>query len=207
MAIPIIVNDLTLLLASASARRSALLTQLGIPHEIVAADIDETPLDGESPEVLVVRLARLKAARGARLHGDTTGRAVLGADTVVVVDGRILGKPRDAAEAAAMLGLLSGRAHRVLSGVALAAGGAVQTRLSESTVVFRALSAREIAAYWASGEPHDKAGGYAVQGLAARFICRLEGSYSGVMGLPLYETAELLAAAGLLPALEGADDR
>ncbi len=100
-----------------------------------------------------------------------------------------------------MLGMLSGRSHRVLSGVALLAGDALQTRLSESAVTFRPLSAQEIAAYRASGEPLDKAGGYAVQGLAARFISRLEGSYSGVMGLPLYETAELLAAAGLLPAL------
>ena len=184
-------------LASASPRRSALLTQLGVAHEIVAADVDETPLAAERPEALVVRLARLKAERG----GADSARPSLGADTVVCIDERVLGKPRDADEAAAMLRMLSGRDHRVLSGVALFAGGAVRTALSESTVRFRELTAAEIADYWASGEPRDKAGAYAIQGLAARFIERLEGSYSGVMGLPLYETARLLDAARLLPPL------
>jgi nucleoside triphosphate pyrophosphatase len=184
-------------LASASPRRSALLSQLGVAHEVTAADVDESPLAGEAPEGLVVRLAGLKAERGAR--GDS--RPALGADTVVCIDGRVLGKPRDADDAACMLKLLSGRGHRVLSGVALFTGEGVRTALSVSTVVFRTLAAREIEDYWASGEPRDKAGAYAVQGLAARFIARLEGSYSGVMGLPLYETATLLQAAGLLPPL------
>src|SRR4051812_43323006 len=161
-------------LASASPRRSALLTQLGVAHTVVAADVDETALAGESPEALVVRLARLKAERGA-----AGGRyAALGADTVVCIDDRILGKPRDATDGAAMLRLLSGRQHRVLSGVALAAGDVVRSAVSASTVRFRALTEAEIASYWASGEPRDKAGAYAVQGLAARFIERLEGSYS-----------------------------
>lgn len=189
--------DTLLRLASASPRRSALLTQLGVAHEIVGADVDETALPAERPEALVVRLARLKAERG----GEGGTRPSLGADTIVCIDKRVLGKPRDADEAAAMLRMLSGRDHRVLSGVALLAGGTVRTALSASTVRFRALTAAEIADYWASGEPRDKAGAYAIQGLAARFIERLEGSYSGVMGLPLFETARLLDAARLLPPL------
>jgi septum formation protein len=190
----------TLVLASASPRRSALLTQLGVPHEIAVGDVDETVLPDEAPDVLVVRLARLKAQHVASMRGAHT-LPVLGADTVVAVDGRILGKPRNAEEAFTMLALLSGRSHRVLSGVALVRGDDIQSRLSVSVVTFRSLGRDEIASYWASGEPHDKAGAYAVQGLAARFIARLEGSYSGVMGLPLFETAELLATAGLLPSL------
>lgn len=184
-----------LLLASASPRRSALLAQIGVDHEAAPAEVDETPLPGEAPDALALRLARAKAeAVAARREG----RAVLAADTVVTLDGTILGKPADARDAARMLGALSGRAHEVHTGVALAAGGAVHTRLSTSTVRFRPLAADEIDAYWATGEPRDKAGAYAIQGYAAVFISRLEGSYSGVMGLPLFETAELLSAAGLL---------
>jgi septum formation protein len=186
-----------LLLASASPRRSALLTQIGVVHEVLPAQVDETVLPDESAEALVVRLAGLKARHGAARRAAGDGRPVLGADTVVVVDDRILGKPRDATDGASMLRQLSGRSHRVLSGVALAHAGAVRTALSISTVSFRALDAAEIAAYWASGEPRDKAGAYAIQGRAARFVTHLAGSYSGVMGLPLYETAELLTAAGL----------
>lgn len=194
---------MTLLLASASPRRSALLTQLGVPHEIAVGDVDETARSDETPEALVVRLARLKAQHVASLRGARVGSplAVLGADTVVAVEGRILGKPQGSDDAVAMLQLLSGRTHRVLSGVALVRGDEIHARLSVSEVTFRALGDDEILSYWASGEPRDKAGAYAVQGLAARFIARLEGSYSGVMGLPLFETAELLAAAGLLPPL------
>jgi len=187
-------------LASASPRRSALLRQLGVAHDVAAADVDETPSPAERPEALVVRLAKLKAEQGAR----DAGRPALGADTIVSIDGRILGKPRDAADGMAMLELLSGRDHRVLSGVALAWNGKVRTALSASTVRFRVLTVDEISNYWASSEPHDKAGAYAVQGLAARFIARLEGSYSGVMGLPLFETATLLEEAGLLPPLGAA---
>lgn len=204
MATLITVNEpAPLLLASASPRRSALLTQLGVAHRILATEVDESALPAERPEALVLRLARLKAERGA----GGGALASLGADTIVCVDERVLGKPRDAAEAAAMLELLSGREHRVLSGVALAARGAVRTALSASTVRFRTLTAAEIDGYWASGEPRDKAGAYAIQGLAARFIERLEGSYSGVMGLPLYETAALLQAAGLLPPLAAGGGR
>jgi septum formation protein len=188
-----------LLLASASPRRSALLTQLGVPHAVTVADVDETPRPGEAPETLVLRLAAAKAERGAA----GGGMPALGADTVVCVDDLILGKPLDGEDAARMLRLLSGREHRVLSGVALAAAGRTRTALSASIVTFRVLTEPEIAAYWASGEPRDKAGAYAVQGLAARFIAHLDGSYSGVMGLPLFETAALLQDAGMLPPLEG----
>lgn len=195
-----------LLLASASPRRSALLTQIGVPHEIVPTTVDETVRPGEPPEALVLRLARAKALAGvtagvmAEARAGAAGRPALGADTVVALGEHIFGKPRDAADAAAILGALSGRAHRVCSGVALAHGGRVATRLSETVVHFRALTRAEIDDYWASGEPQDKAGAYAVQGRAAVFIARIEGSYSGVMGLPVFETAELLAEAGLLPA-------
>ena len=130
------------------------------------------------------------------------GLPVLAADTSVVVDGRVLGKPQDAAGARAMLGWLSGREHEVLTAVALARGGIVRTRLSSSRVRFRQLRAAEIDAYWATGEPLDKAGGYAIQGYGAAFVQRIEGSYSGVVGLPLFETAELLAEAGV-PVWEG----
>jgi septum formation protein len=184
-----------LLLASASPRRSALLTQIGVAHEIVPTTVDESVRPGEPPEALVLRLARAKAVAGA-----VGGRPALGADTVVALGEHLFGKPRDAADAAAILGALSGRAHRVCSGVALAHGGRVATRLSETVVHFRALTRAEIDDYSASGEPQDKAGAYAVQGRAAVFIARIEGSYSGVMGLPVFETAELLAEAGLLPA-------
>jgi septum formation protein len=184
-----------LLLASASPRRSALLAQIGVPHDTAPADVDETPLAGEAPETLVLRLARLKALAAAAA---APARPVLAADTVVTLDGAILGKPADAADAARMLGALSGRTHSVHTGIALARGGELQTRLSTSVVEFRTLAREEIDAYWATGEPRDKAGAYAIQGLAAVFISRVAGSYSGVMGLPLFETAELLSGAGLL---------
>lgn len=194
MAIRIIASDM-LLLASASPRRSALLTQIGRAHAIAATDVDERVLPGEAPAALVVRLARAKASAGAAARPEAS--AVIGADTVVALDDRVFGKPRDAHDGAAMLRALSGRTHTVWSGVAVACRGELEHRLSESHVRFRALDEAEIAAYWETGEPRDKAGAYAVQGLAAAFIVRLEGSYSGVMGLPLYETSELLARRGL----------
>ncbi len=186
-------------LASASPRRAELLTQIGVTYEVVAAAVDESLRPGEAPEVYVVRLALAKARAG---HAARSGRPVLGADTAVVADGLILGKPRDRADALGMLARLSGQTHHVYTGVALVdCDGEAHTRLSVSSVTFRALSEQERAAYWASGEPADKAGGYAVQGLGALFIERLEGSYSGVMGLPLFETAELLQACAI-PLLE-----
>ena len=186
-----------LLLASASPRRSALLTQIGVAHRVHATEIDETPRPGEAATALVERLARGKAAAGRTQAG---GLPVLGADTEVVLDGRVFGKPRDAADAVAMLLALAGREHQVLSAVALAtADGRVQSLLSESRVRMRDITPEEAQAYWASGEPRGKAGGYAIQGLAAVFISALSGSFSGVMGLPLYETAQLLGAAGIVP--------
>lgn len=183
-----------LLLASRSPRRQALLAQIGVRFRTVAIDIDETPGARESPADFVCRLALEKAETGRRHCG--TSAAVLGADTTVVVDGDMLGKPRDAAHAEAMLERLSGRGHHVFTGVALTIK-ATELRLSESRVWFRPTTARERAAYCATGEPLDKAGGYAIQGLAAVFVSRLEGSFSGVTGLPLFETAELLSGAGI----------
>jgi septum formation protein len=183
-----------LCLASASPRRRALLAQIGVPHTVVSADIDEAVMAGETPAAYVVRLAQAKA--GAVL-AHCGGLPVLAADTTVVVGETICGKPKDQADAAAMLGRLAGRSHRVLTAVALIAPQGSNSRLSVSEVRLRALSAAEIRAYWESGEPRDKAGGYAVQGLGAAFIEHLSGSYSGVMGLPLFETAQLLSAAGL----------
>ncbi len=185
-----------LVLASTSPRRRELLSQLGLEFEVLAVAVDEQPLPGELAADHVCRLALAKARAGV---AHSPAACVLGADTVVVVEGDILGKPQDANDAAAMLRRLSGRTHAVLSGVACVHGGAHQVRLSESRVSIRPLAAAEIAAYCATGDPLDKAGAYAIQGRAAAFIRHLEGSYSGVMGLPLYETAELLAAAGVLP--------
>ena len=178
-----------LLLASASPRRSALLTQIGVAHRVRAIGIDETPRPAEDPVALVRRLAAAKAAAGLPL---AAGLPVLGADTEVVLDGRVFGKPRDAADCEAMLLALAGREHRVLSAVALQFGERRLLDVSDSLVQFRAISDEEIARYIASGEPMGKAGAYAIQGRAAEFVANLNGSYSGVMGLPLFETADLL---------------
>ncbi|MEP7312178.1 MAG: nucleoside triphosphate pyrophosphatase [Pseudomonadota bacterium] len=184
-----------LLLASASPRRSALLAQIGLPHRVHATEVDESPLPAEAPESLVARLALAKTRAGVAAAG---GLPVLGADTIVVLDGRVLNKPRDAAEAAEMLMSLGGRTHAVLSAVALQdAGGAIRTALASSRVTLRAIAPVEALRYWDSGEPRDKAGGYAIQGYGAVFIRELTGSYSGVMGLPLFETAALLREAGI----------
>lgn len=181
-------------LASVSPRRRELLSQIGVPHTVVGAHIDETAHSGELPRDYVLRMARQKALtvreRGERLP-------VLAADTTVVLDDVIYGKPRDRADGIDMLGRLSARTHEVLTAVAVADARGVDLRLSVSTVRFRGLTPEECAAYWDTGEPRDKAGGYAVQGAAAVFIESLSGSYSGVMGLPLFETAELLRAAGV----------
>ncbi len=184
-----------LILASASPRRQALLKQVGIAFRQQVAEIDEVPLDNEAAEDYVMRLA-LEKARAVRQHSVTDGLPVLGADTAVVIDGRLLGKPESLAHARHMLQLLSGREHRVMSAVALVRSReAVQ--ISVSRVWFRPLSENEIDAYWRTGEPQDKAGAYAIQGVGAIFIERLEGSYTGVMGLPLYETGQLLQDFGI----------
>lgn len=183
-------------LASASPRRRQLLEQLGLRFEVLAVDLDETPYPGEAAADYVRRLAGAKAEAAAARLGDPAVR-VLGADTAVVLDGAILGKPRYRADGLATLARLSGRRHQVLSALALWQGGRLHTALSSSEVSFRDISAEEARSYWDSGEPADKAGGYAIQGLGAVFVVRLEGSYSGVMGLPLFETAELLRKVGV----------
>jgi septum formation protein len=183
-------------LASASPRRQALLTQIGIGYTLLHAGVDESLRPGESAGDYVRRVALEKVRAGRVLLAGDAGSPVLGADTAVVVDGRIMGKPRDRDEGIDMLLTLSGRSHQVLSAVALSAGREA-VRVSESRVTFRTLTQGQCAAYWDTGEPRDKAGGYAIQGRAAVFVSRLEGSYSGVMGLPLYETAELLREFGI----------
>ena len=191
-----------LVLASASPRRHELLLQIGVAHRVLPLDLDESRLPGETAEAYVRRVALDKARAG---HA-RTGGWVLGADTTVVVDGEPLGKPRDRDDALAMLARLAGREHRVLSAVALVTPSAEGVRLSVSRVRFRAIPPDEALAYWQSGEPADKAGGYAIQGRGALFVESLDGSYSGVMGLPLFETGELLRALGH-PALSVARGR
>lgn len=188
-----------LILASASPRRVELLRQLGVPHVVRAADIDERRLSGEAVSDCVLRLARAKAtvAREALPEAQRAATCVLGADTAVVLDDEMLGKPHTREPALAMLRRLSGREHRVLTGIALWSAGGCEVALSDSCVRFRTLEEGECERYWHSGEPQDKAGAYAIQGRAAAFIAELRGSYSGVMGLPLFETAELLRRAGV----------
>jgi septum formation protein len=184
-------------LASASPRRSALLDQIGVPHRVQPVDVDETARSGEPADQYVQRLAVLKAETlWQKLAAGCAGAAVLGADTAVVLDDEILGKPRDEQDCLRMLKLLSARTHHVFTAVALRASDGCQSRVNVSEVTFRKLADDEIQRYWRSGEPADKAGGYAVQGRAALFIERIAGSYSGIMGLPLFETGELLAAVG-----------
>lgn len=192
-----------LYLASQSPRRLELLRQIGLMPTVLrdgshSLEDDESVLPGEVPSDYVLRLARAKALAGedVRRSHNLADWPILAADTTVTLGGRILGKPTDAAEAAAMLRAYSGRTHEVLTGVAVSCHGRLEVALSQSTVTFRALAEEEITAYVASGEPFDKAGGYGIQGLAAVFIAQLAGSYSGVMGLPLYETAALLREVG-----------
>lgn len=201
-------SDKPIYLASRSPRRRELLRQIGVSFEIIPlreaprhpADVDETPRTGETPDAYVLRVAREKAraaaniARARRL----ATRPVLAADTTVVCDDAILGKPENAAAAARMLESLAGREHRVLTAIAVASGDDIVTRVSASRVWFRALAPAEIRRYVATGESTDKAGAYAVQGRAAAFITRIEGSYSGIMGLPLAETADLLRSHGIV---------
>ncbi|MDH4049695.1 MAG: Maf family nucleotide pyrophosphatase [Gammaproteobacteria bacterium] len=180
-------------LASSSPRRREILDSLGLVYSWAATDIDESPLAGELAEAMVLRLAAAKArAAGVR---DVT--AILGADTAVVCGDRVLGKPASVDEAMEMLRNLSGQVHRVLTGVAVLAAGDTQTALSDTRVRFREIGQREIVAYCRSGEFEGKAGAYAIQGLAGMFVESLHGSYSGVVGLPVFETAALLRAAGL----------
>ena len=185
-------------LASASPRRRELLRQLGVEFEAMPSNILEVRRAGESPADYVLRVARDKARYVAKLVNERGLPAlpVLGADTEVVLDGEILGKPQDRGHGLAMLHRLSGRTHEVLSAVCVVTSAGEHTALSTSRVSFAALTDTQIAQYWDTGEPADKAGAYAIQGRAAAFIERLEGSYSGVMGLPLHELAEILEKVG-----------
>ncbi|MBB3104702.1 Maf family protein [Azomonas macrocytogenes] len=182
----------TLYLASASPRRAELLTQIGVSFVVHATDIDESALPGETPECYVERLAKTKAMV-ALTEIDDEQACVLGSDTTVVLDGRILGKPVDAADARAMLSALSGREHQILTAVAVADQQRCTVQVVGTRVWFCPLSQAEIEAYWATGEPCDKAGAYGIQGFGAVLVSRIEGSYSAVVGLPLHETAALLA--------------
>jgi septum formation protein len=179
-------------LASSSPRRREILEALGLEFSISAVDVDETPLADEAADAMVVRLAVAKAEAAAAALGDV----IIAADTAVVVDERVLGKPADRDDCLAMLEALAGRRHKVYTGVALRCDDVTRTAISETDVYFRAISQDEALAYWHSGEPRDKAGAYAIQGTGGVFVERIEGSYSGVVGLPVFETAHLLREAG-----------
>jgi septum formation protein len=186
-------------LASRSPRRAELLQQIGVRFTVLPSDIDESQLSHEVPADYVLRLARTKsqACVAALSQQGLPLLPVLAADTTVSVDGEILGKPESADDAARMLRLMSGRRHEVLTGLSVATPQGVEALLSITQVEVAALTQNEIEAYIATGEPFDKAGAYGIQGLAGAFIKRIEGSYSGVMGLPIYETAQLLKRAGV----------
>ncbi|WP_029919261.1 Maf family protein [Nevskia soli] len=184
-----------LYLASRSPRRAQFLRQLGLRFETLPADVPEQPAPGQLPADYALATALAKARAAAA--GATLALPVLGADTDVSIDGEILGKPRDRDDALAMLARLSGRTHEVCSAVVVIAGTRVESALTVTRVSFGAIDPAQALAYWASGEPADKAGAYAIQGHAARWVKRIEGSYSGVVGLPLYETCELLQRFGV----------
>lgn len=189
------ISDVDLYLASASPRRKMLLEQIGLRCYPYPVDLDERVLPDESASAYVVRLADAKAAAGVERSG--TSLPVLGSDTSVVLQDRILGKPQNTEEAVSMLMQLSGRTHQVMTGVSLCYQGRAQSVLSVTDVSFRTLTESECRAYCATGEPFDKAGGYGIQGLAAIFVCSVSGSYSNVVGLPLFETADLLEQFGI----------
>lgn len=183
-----------LYLASTSPRRRELLAQLGLSFHVLKGEVDETPRAGESPATYVERLAREKAAAGLANAPDGV---IIAADTSVVVDGVILGKPSSLEEAMTMWHRLSGREHEVLTGLAVGNAMRMDSQVVATRVRFRSLSDTEMRAYWLSGEPRDKAGGYAIQGVGAVFVTGIDGSYSNVVGLPLAETAALLAGFGI----------
>ncbi|MCW0455818.1 Maf family nucleotide pyrophosphatase [Xanthomonas sacchari] len=187
-----------LYLASRSPRRNELLTRLGVPFRILDLEVPEVRAADESAQAYVRRVALDKARAGLVQLADAADAVVLGADTEVVLDDRVFGKPADAEDAAAMLAALSGRTHQAMTAVALVAAGREELVLVPTAVTFADLSARDIADYVASGEPMGRAGAYAIQGGAERFVSRLDGSYSGVMGLPLHQTYHLLRTFGVL---------
>ena len=187
-------------LASRSPRRQELLQQIGVNFSLLDVDIPEIPDKNESAEIFVQRMALAKARAGLKQLKQDDHHPVLGADTAVVIDAEILGKPKDRDDAKGMLQRLSNREHQVFSAVALMNHDNKTVRLNRSRVSFRAISDEEIQTYWVSGECQDKAGAYGIQGKAAIFIDNLTGSYSAVMGLPLYETSEILQLFGIFPA-------
>jgi septum formation protein len=191
--------DNTIYLASRSPRRAELLQQIGIQFSVLPSDIDESQLANEPAADYVLRLAKTKAQAcvSVLLEQGMPIRPVLAADTTVCVDGRILNKPLDAEDARSMLQQMSGRGHEVLTGLAVATDHGLEALLSITRVEMAPLAPEDIEAYIRSGEPFDKAGAYGIQGLAGAFIQRIEGSYTGVMGLPVYETAQLLKSAGI----------
>ena len=184
---------ISLHLASSSPRRSEILTALGLTFTCGGVDVDERRLPGETAALMVSRLAQAKAEAVARERS----QVVLGADTLVVLGDDVLGKPGDRDEALAMLARLSGQTHVVLTGIALSADQGLQTSLSATEVRFREIRPDEALAYWQSGEPCDKAGAYAIQGLGGVFVESIDGSYSGVVGLPVFETVQLLSKVGI----------
>lgn len=186
-------SESNIVLASTSPRRKELLEQVGLRFTTAAIDIDESIVDGDAASEYVVRLAREKAQAAVPQFSDNP--LIIAADTTVTVDGHILGKPADQDEAFAMWQLLSGRTHQVMTGVAVAYAGQIKTDLVITDVEFLPLTPSQMQTYWDSGEPIGKAGGYAIQGLGAAFIPRIQGSYSNVVGLPLVETLALLTAA------------
>ncbi len=190
----------TLILASASPRRSELLTQLGVEFHVHPADIDESVARDEAPGDYVERMAQEKAAAVAALYPG--GTRILAADTTVVIDGDVLGKPRDHLDGLAMLARLSGRVHEVITAVCLVGGGETVSQQVTTRVLFASLDRASCEAYLATDEPWDKAGGYGIQGLGGALVARIEGSYSNVVGLPLYETWQMLAAGGVATRLD-----
>ena len=186
-----------LILASASPRRSEILKQIGIKHTILPTDIPEVPAQGETPKSYVARIASEKSFAAQTLSGKS--KAVLAADTEVIIDDLILGKPSSLTDAISMLTRLSGRTHQVITAVSLRYLNHHWSSLSISQVTFRHIKTSEIEAYWASGEPKDKAGAYAIQGLGSVFVQNMEGSFSGIVGLPIYETSILLDKVGIRP--------
>ena len=194
-------------LASGSPRRRELLAQIGVSFSLLAAFVDESIAPGEAALAYVCRLAAAKAEAGWLSAQRTRDLPVLAADTAVLVEGRILGKPADLQEALGMLSLLSARTHEVLTAITLRTAFGSESRVSHSLVTFRPIEEAEARAYWNTGEPRDKAGAYGIQGLGAVFVAHLRGSYSAVMGLPLFETSELLMQAGVTPWAGAPDPR
>ena len=186
--------DLNVILASSSPRRHQLLELIGVAHEVRTADVDETYIAGEHPDSYAERLARAKAER---ISAENAEAIVVGADTIVVVDGEVLGKPRDENDAARMLRMLSGRAHEVMTAVAVSHEGRTTSAVEKVSVTFRDLSDEEITSYIGTGEPMDKAGAYGIQGYGATIVRRIDGDYFAVMGLSLIRLVELLARVGV----------